>query len=462
MKKTKALLTVLIFSSTLLQINAQPLPNQKQYKELANKLVRSALEEQKAYDWLKELCKIGPRLSGSENSAKATYWAENKMKELGFDSVWLQPVMVPHWVRGEVESAVISHSKKYKGRKLEIAAFGGSVGTPKNGVTGEVYEVKSFDELEQHKDEAKRKIIFFNRPFDSGLTNTFRAYGNAVDQRVRGSIEAAKVGGIASIVRSITSKHDNVPHTGVMYYVDSLKKVPDVGLGWLDSDFLEKAIKEDPHLQITIKLECKTLPDVQSYNVIGEIKGTEKPKDIIIVGGHFDSWDKGCGAQDDGAPSLQTMEALDLLNRFNIKPKRTIRCILFINEENGDRGGEKYAEYADTADENQVAAIESDRGAFTPKGFYVTSDSTIINKMQQWLPVLNVALIDWIRPGGSGTDVAGIKNAKALIGYAPDDQRYFDFHHSDNDVLEAVNPREMELGSAAIALMAYLISEEGL
>ena len=183
---------------------------------------------------------------------------------------------------------------------------------------------------------------------------------------------------------------------------------------------------------------------------------------MIVVGGHFDSWDKGCGAHDDGAPCLQTMEALDLLKRINIKPKRTIRCVLFINEENGLRGGIEYGKYSSNTFEKHLAGIESDRGAFTPRGFSVTTDSLSLMKMQSWLPILNKADIDWIRKGGSGGDVAQIKNAKALLGYVPDDQRYMDLHHSANDVYAAVHPREMELGTAAIAIMSYLLSEEGL
>ncbi|MHB9040461.1 MAG: M20/M25/M40 family metallo-hydrolase, partial [Melioribacteraceae bacterium] len=186
------------------------------------------------------------------------------------------------------------------------------------------------------------------------------------------------------------------------------------------------------------------------------------PDEIIVVGGHFDSWDKGCGAHDDGAPSLQTMEALDLLKRNGVKPKRTIRCVLFINEENGLRGGIEYGKFADSSNDRHLAAIESDRGAFTPRGFYVTTDSLSLRKMQNWLPILNKANIDWIRNGGSGGDVGQIKNAKALLGYVPDDQRYMDLHHSANDVFSAVHPREMELGSAAIAIMSLLLSEEGL
>ena len=200
------------------------------------------------------------------------------------------------------------------------------------------------------------------------------------------------------------------------------------------------------------------MPDAQSYNVIAEIKGSEKPEEIIVVGAHFDSWDKGDGAHDDGAPSVQVMEVLDLFKRLNMKPKRTIRCVLFINEENGIKGALKYSEYVDSLKEYHIAAIESDAGASTPRGYRIDSDSLTINKMQKWLPVL----IEWIKPGGSGVDVKQIKNAKALMGFVPDGQRYFDVHHSDNDVFETVHPREMELGTAAIAIMAYLISEEGL
>ncbi len=449
------------FSTTIHSQNLSP-EKLKSYEELASKMVRTVLVDQKGYGWLKELCKIGPRLSGSEKSMKAIKWAENKMKECGFDSVWLQPVMVPHWVRGNAAQASISSSKKYKNEKLKILAFGGSVATPKKGITGEVIEVKSLDEAKKLGDKAKGKIVFYDRPLDQGTLNTFQAYGEAVDQRMNGAIEAAKVGAVAVLVRSIQTNYDNVPHTGVMLYDKSVPEIPSAAIGFIDADFLSKAVKLDPHLKVTIKLDCKTLPDAQSYNVIGQITGSEKPNDVIVVGGHWDSWDQGCGAHDDGAPSLQTMESLDLLNRMHLKPKRTIRCVLFINEENGLRGGIEYGKYSANGKDTYLAAIESDRGAFTPRGFSVTTDSLSLLKMQNWLPILNKTYIDWIRKGGSGGDVAEIKNAKALLGYVPDDQRYMDLHHSANDVLEAVSPREMELGTSSIALMSYLLSEEGL
>lgn len=459
---TLTLYTFFIFIRT--NLNAQQLPSEKiqRYSELAGRIVRSALLDKKGYGWLKELCTIGPRLSGSENSSKAITWAKNKMKECGFDSVWLQPVMVPKWVRGKIEIAYISKSKKYLNKKLTIASYGGSIGTPKNGTSGEVIEVNGLEEVKNLGDKAKGKIVFYNRSFDNGLLNTFEGYGRAVDQRINGAIEAAKVGAAAVIVRSVQASYDNVPHTGVMLYDDKVQQIPSAAISVIDADFLSNAIKSEPKLNIIIKMDCKSYPDVQSYNVIGQLTGTEQPNEVIVAGGHFDSWDKGCGAHDDGAPSLQTMEALELLKRMNVKPKRTIRCVLFINEENGLRGGIEYGKYSSNTFEKHLACIESDRGAFTPRGFSATADSLSLMKMQSWLPILNKANIDWVRKGGSGGDVGQIKNAKALLGYVPDDQRYMDLHHSDNDVYSAVHPREMELGSAAIAIMSYLLSEEGL
>lgn len=431
----------------------------KQHNYNAQLIVETALKDRKGYKYLRELCELGPRLSGSENSLNAINWAYDKMKSLGFDKVWLQPVMVPHWERGNIQNCTILDQNK----ELELLALGGSVSTPVDGITAGVIELKSFSELVQRKAEVNGKIVFFSRALDESNINTFAGYGGAVDQRVKGAIEASKYGAVAVLIRSITTKHDNVPHTGVMDYNDSIPKIPAAALGYLDADFLSDELNKNPDLKINLKLDCKTLPDVESFNVIGEIKGTELPDEIVLVGGHFDSWDVGCGAHDNGAGCIQTLEALDLINRLGIKAKRTIRCVLFINEENGTRGAIEYAKFADTSSDLHLAVLESDRGAFTPIGFYVETDSTeIINRFQTWIPVLEKANIEWIRKGGSGVDVQKIKNAKLHLGYVPDDQRYMDYHHSANDVFDAVHPREFELGAAAIAIMAYLLSEEGL
>jgi carboxypeptidase Q len=432
------------------------------YNLTTEKFVRTALTENVGYNWLKELCKIGPRLSGSENSIKAIRWAENKMKECKFDSVWLQPVMVPHWERGKTEQAFIAKSKKYGNEKLTIVALGGSIPTPSKGITAEVIEVKNFDEVEKLGEKAKGKIIFYNRPFDAGLVSTFEGYGKGVDQRSEGAIKAAKVGAVGVLVRSVQSSYDDVPHTGSMRYETNINKIPGAAISVIDADFLSKTIKEESGIKVTMKLDCKTLPDAQSYNVIGELRGSEFPNEVIVVGGHFDSWDKGCGAHDDGAPSLQTMEVLDIFKRLGIKHKRTVRCVLFINEENGLKGGIEYGKYAASSKEKHLAVIESDRGAFTPRGFSVNTDSLTFQKLQTWLPVLNKAKIDWIRKGGSGADVGQVKNCKAQFGFVPDEQRYMDLHHSANDIFSTVHPREMELGTAAMASLVFLISEAGL
>lgn len=436
--------------------------NLNYYNLVADKITKKVLTEKTGYKLLQELCEIGPRLSGSENSLRAISWAEEKLKNFGIDKIWLQPVMVPHWERGNIQTAQIITDKSINVKSLNILALGGSISTPENGVTAKVIEVKNFTELKERQNEVKGKIVFFSRPVDEGLLDTFAGYGSAVDQRVYGAIEAAKYGAVAVLIRSVTTKHDNVPHTGVMIYDDSLPQIPAAAIGYLDADYLHNALIDEPNLSISLKLNCKTLPDAQSYNVIAEITGTELPDEIIVVGGHFDSWDQGCGAHDDGAGCVQSMEVLNLFKELNIKPKRTIRCVLFINEENGSRGGKEYGKFAGTNNENHLAAIESDRGGFTPIGFDVDSDSSVLNKIKNWSSVLEKSGINWIRKGGSGVDIQYIKNTKAKIGYVPDAQRYMDVHHSANDTFESVHPRELELGTASIAIMAYLISEEGL
>ncbi len=456
MKPSLLFLAACIFLSSIDSVYSQT------NSEIADKITRASLLEAKGYKWLKELCEIGPRLSGSDNSMKAIKWAKTKMEKAGFDSVWLQSVMVPHWVRGNREKGRISRSNEFANRHLTITALGGSVATSSKGISAEVIEVKSLDEASKLGDKAKGKIIFYNRPFDNGLVSTFEGYGKAVDQRSDGAIEAAKNGAVAVLVRSVQASYDNFPHTGSVRYKDGVTKIPAAAISVIDADFLSQALSKEPTLKVSIQLDCKTLPDAQSYNVIGELRGSQKPNEVIVVGGHFDSWDKGCGAHDDGAPCIQSMEILDLFKRLNIKPKRTVRCVLFINEENGLKGGIEYGKFATSSKETHLAAIETDRGAFSPRGFNVTTDSIAYNKLQNWLPILNKAKIDWIRKGGSGADVGQIKNAKALFGYIPDDQRYMDVHHSATDVFETVHPREMQLGTAAMALLVYLLSEEGL
>jgi carboxypeptidase Q len=427
-----------------------------------NQIVKTTLQHQTGYQLLAELCALGYRLSGSESSLRAINWAKNKLQTIGCDTVWLQSVQVPHWERGDTEDAQIVNSSKFENKRLNIASLGGSIGTADAGITGKILEVNSFENLLKLKSQAQDKIIFFNQAFNQGFLNTFQAYGVAVKQRTQGAIAAAKVGAIGSIVRSVTSKYDNVPHVGMMSYEEGIKQIPSASIGVIDADFLSKALIEDPNLKVTIKLSCRNLRDTESFNVIGEIRGVEFPKQVILVGGHFDAWDKGDGAHDDGAGCIQAMEVLHLFRYLNIQPKHTIRCVLFIDEEQKQTGAKTYANYALSTKENHLAAIESDRGAFSPRGFTIDSDSSTIEHIQDWLPFLKSAGIDWVRKGSSGADVSKIKTAKARIGYVPDDQRYFDFHHSENDVFASINAREMELGTAAMAILTYLLDKYGL
>ena len=432
------------------------------YATVADEIVRSALTDEVGYHLLAELAAIGPRLAGSENAEKAVLWAKSRMEEIGLDKVTLQSVTVPVWERGDVERARIISRNAYNRKLLHIASLGGSIGTPAGGLAAEVIEVRNFEELRQRKEHAWGKIVFFNRPMDQSTTDNFSAYGEAVSQRTQGPSKAAKAGGVAAIVRSVTTKYDNVPHVGTLIYEAGVPKVPAVAIGLVDADFLSEALSADSILKIRLDLSCRDLPEAQSYNVIGEITGSEKPEEVIVVGGHIDSWDVGDGSHDDGAGCVQALEVLDLFKRLGLKPKRTVRAVFFMNEEYGLSGARVYGDFAANSEEIHVAAIEADRGAFTPRGFNVTAEESVIKKIQSWLPALRKAKIEWVRRGGSGADISSIQNARALIGFVPDVQRYFDFHHSANDVFEAVHPREFELGSAAMAILAYLISEEGL
>ncbi len=431
--------------------------------DIVSALLKHGLSEQQAYQNLAELTgTIGGRLSGSPQAAKAVKWGEALMKKLGFQNVRLQHVMVPHWVRGKVEKAWIVGRKGRKNIPLAMCALGGSIATPKKGITAEVIEVHSLAEAKALGSEAKGKIIFFNRPMDPTLISTFAAYGRAVDQRGGGASAAASVGGVGALIRSMTLVVDDVPHTGVMYYQDSIPKVPTAALSTVAANRLSEELKRNPHLRVHFALDCKTLPDVQSANVIGELAGTEFPNEVVVMGGHLDSWDKGKGAHDDGAGVTQSIEALRLIKELGLKPKRTIRVVLFMNEENGSRGGEGYAAQLPSK-EKAVAAIESDAGGFDPRTFGVSADSSVFQKIASWASLLEPTDICSMRRGGGGEDISYLKDkGAALIGLVPSNQRYFDFHHSDKDVLANVNSRELELGAIAMASLAYFISEEGL
>ena len=425
------------------------------------KVFDEALLRGQSYENLRYLTStIGARLSGSAAAQQAVEWGKATMEKAGFDTVYLQPVLVPHWVRGAKESGEII-SEKGRRVKVAVCALGSSVGT--NGkLRAGVVEVKSFDQLKALPDEAVRgKFVFFNRPFDDALIEPGHAYGGAVDQRALGAAEAAKRGAVGALVRSMTSARDDNPHTGNMRPA----AVPGAALSTNAADQLSQLLQAAPALEFELEMSCQTLPDVPSFNVVGEMRGRKFPKDIITVGGHLDSWDLAQGAHDDGTGCVQSIEALRLLRAAGYQPERTIRAVLFMNEENGVRGGTKYAELAQQRQETHVAAIESDGGGFTPRGFQVEASPAALRKLQGWAPLFRPYHAAAITPGHAGTDIEPLQKAvgpQALIGYDCDSQRYFDLHHSALDTFDQVNKRELELGGGSMAALIYLLSKYGL
>ena len=454
MKKTLTLLLTLFIGYAQAQ-NTDSVTIRKIYNE--------ALSNGKSYEWLRYLTKqIGPRLSGSTGAQKAVDWTKQIMEQQGFDRVFLQDLMVPHWVRGAKEVAYIQNGKQKT--TVPIAALGGSVATGPKGVEASVIEVKSFPELRAiSPDKVKGKIVFFNRPMDPTKINTFEAYGGAVDQRANGATEAAKLGAVGAIVRSMTNVHDDYPHVGGMRYATGVALIPTAAISTNGADLLSKSLQENPNLTFYFKQNCETLPDAKSYNVVGEIKGSEKPDEIIVVGGHLDSWDLAEGAHDDGAGCVQSIEVLRIMKALGIKPKRTIRAVMFMNEENGLRGGIQYADLAKKNNEKTIAAVESDNGGFTPRGFGIVGTPEQRAKVMPWKPLLAPYGLHEIGAGGGGADIGPLAQlGTVLFGFKPDSQRYFDYHHTMVDRFETVSQRELELGGASMAALIYLLDQHGL
>lgn len=452
--------------ATALTMPAMAQQNYAQDSVTIKKIYDNALTSYESYENLRYLTKnIGARLSGSPQAAAAVEWSRQVMEKMDLDTVYLQEVMVPHWVRGDKEIGRVTNSKLMGTVDMNIMALGASVGTGKQGLSAEVVEVKSFEELEKlGKKKVKGKIVFFNRPFDNTHVITGAAYGGAVDQRGGGPVAAAKLGAVGVLVRSMTNDIQDIPHTGNTRYEDGVEKIPAAAISTKHAEQLSSLLKDDPSLKFYMRMTSEMLPDVLSYNVIGEIKGTEKPDEIIVVGGHLDSWDVGEGAHDDGTGCMQSIEVLRLFNDLGIKPKRTVRAVLFMNEENGLRGGRKYAEVAKAKGEKHVAAIESDAGGFTPRGFGIDGNDGQYSKVLTWKPLLAPYGLHDLTRGGGGADIGPLKGqgTVALIGFRPDSQRYFDYHHTVIDTFEQVNRREMQLGAASMASLVYLISEYGL
>ena len=456
------LLTIIHFTSIVkAQIDSDQQDKDAQYiKQIHNNI----LTEGMCYDWLTELTTdVGARLAGSEGSVKGVQFMEDLMNTLGFDKVWKQECKVNYWDRGDIEEVYLTYPKI---QKLNALSLGNMIGTNGQLLEADILEVTSLDEVETLGNElVKGKIVFYNRPMDPTQIRTFNAYGGAVDQRVYGASKAAEYGAVAVLVRSMTTRQDDIPHTGTSVYAEGIKQIPAISISTNDANLLSDLLKKEK-VRVSIRNNAKPMGERISHSVIGEIKGSEFPNEIILVGGHLDSWDVGAGAHDDGAGCVHSLQVIKTLLDMGYQPKHTIRCVMFQNEENGLAGGREYARISNENGEYHLAALESDSGGFVPRGFSFDGHAEVLKPfykhVSQWLPLLESYGLQF-STGGSGADISPLKSQKGLlIGLRPDSQRYFDYHHTDIDRIEAVNKRELELGAAAMTSLIYLIDKYGL
>jgi len=456
----KRVFTLLIALSFFTTPNAQE-NNNANDSLMVRKIFDEALENGRAYADLRSLCKdIGARLSGSISAEMAVQWGCHRLNKYDFDTVYFQEVIVPHWERGTKESGYYQ-SKDGTITKVNLLALGGSI--PTNGtMEGEIIMFKNRDALlKATKKQVEGKIVFIAQPMDQKMITTFNAYGACYPIRGLGAVDAARKGAKAVVIRSLSLSEHEHPHTGTMHYAEGVGKIPAAAISTIDATKLEKLItgsKEE--LTFHFEMDCKVLPDKKSHNVIAELKGSENPNNIITIGGHLDSWDVGEGAHDDGAGIVHSMEALRILKELNYKPKNTLRVVFFMNEENGNMGGKTYAKKVKENGENHILAIESDRGGFSPRGFSVDGKKEHLDLIRSFNTLFKPYLIQHFEFGYGGVDISPLKKEFediGLIGFVPDSQRYFDFHHNANDVFENVNKRELQLGAGSLSALVYLL-----
>lgn len=454
-----------LFLFGLLITVCQPLFAQQiatQYKDAADKIIAAAMKNEGAWNKLQYLCDvIGPRLSGSEGLEQAVQWAAKQMKADGLQNVRLQPVMVPHWVRGE-ESATLLAPREVK---LNMLGLGGSIGTPPEGITADVIVVPGFKTfMGLTEEDVKGKIVLFNAPFTT--------YGDTVQYRSRSAITAAKKGAVATLIRTVGRRSLQNPHTGTMSrYEEGVPKIPSAALSIEDAMMVARIAESGITPRIHLKMDAQWLPDAQSHNVIGEIVGREKPEEIVVMGGHIDSWDVGQGAHDDGGGCMITMEALKLLLDLGLQPRRTLRVVLWTNEENGQRGAWEFFNSEKANVNNYVAAIESDTGMETTWGFGFSlnakdssnpsqAESKAMKVVNEIASLLEPIQANQIRPGGFGIDIAPFINA-GVPSFSLENNRelYWDIHHSHADTLDKIEPKSLQTNLAAMAVMSYILAD---
>jgi carboxypeptidase Q len=421
------------------------------YRNAAGRIIGAALTSKRAYERLAYLTDhIGNRLSGSTGLERAIDWAASEMKKDGLDNVRREKVMVPHWVRGEESLEMLSPVA----RSLTMLGLGNSVGTPHAGISADTVVVRNFDELEALGEKVRGKIVVYNVPF----TN----YGATVLYRGFGPSRAARYGAVATLVRSISPVSLQTPHTGALRYDDGVPKIPAAAITIEGAELLQRMQDRGEQVTVRLKMAAKFLPDAESANVIGELKGTEKPEEVVLVSGHFDSWDVGQGANDDGGGCIVSWEAVRLLKELGLRPRRTIRVVLWTNEENGGRGGIAYREAHRAELVNHVFAIESDSGIAQPQGFGLANTASLQARanLREILKLLSGIAADRVAEGGGGSDIGPIMG-DGVIGASldVDGTHYFDIHHTHADTLDKIDPRDLALCVATMAVVAYTVAD---
>lgn len=451
-------LSFLLYASILfIAVSAPPIHSQPQspvdltaHKADAKKLINAALSDDNSFRQLTYFVdRFGHRLSGSESLERSIDWIVEQMKQGGLENVHTQSVMVPHWVRGNEYATLLSPRKK----DLSMLALGGSVGTPEEGIEAEVLVVNSFEDLEKKADRAKGKIVLYDVPFTS--------YGETVRYRISGAVEAARVGAVASLIRSVGPFSMQTPHTGISRYDDEVKKIPHAAITLEDASLLHRMQQRGETIRIKLYMEARTLPDVESRNIVAEIKGSEKPEEIVVLGGHIDSWDVGQGAMDDAGGCFAAWEAVKLMKELGLRPKRTVRVVMWTNEENGLRGAEKYRDIVveDGTIENHVLAMESDAGVFTPRGFGFSGSDAAFEIIKEIGKLLKPVGSNEITRGGGGADIDPImQKGVPGMGLSVDGSRYFWYHHTPADTIDKLNAEDYKKCVATMAVMAYVVA----
>lgn len=424
------------------------------YRAPAGRIIGAALTSNKAYSRLAHLTDhIGHRLSGSKALERGIEWAIAEMKKDGFDNVRAEKVMVPHWVRGEESLEMLAPEP----RKLRMLGLGNSLGTPANGTTAEAVVVRSFDELETLGERVRGKIVVYNVPFTT--------YGATVRYRSSGASRAARYGAVGALVRSVTPVSLQTPHTGGLIYDEKQPKIPAAALTIEGAELLQRMHDRGERITLRLKMEAKFLPDAESANVVAEIKGTERPDEVVLISGHFDSWDVGQGAHDDGGGCIVAWEAARLLKELGLRPRRTIRVVLYTNEENGLRGGNAYRDAHRAELSKHILAIESDSGVYRPEGIGLaaTAPPQARANLLAIMRLLAGIGADGVAANGGGADIGPIMR-EGVVGASLDVEgsRYFDIHHTAADTLDKIDPKDLALCVATMAVVAYTVADAGL